>query len=504
MTLPYRTGLAVIVTAVVTQLAPAAADSSAPATASPRTASEDHKQPNILYVIADDLGWADVGFHGSKIKTPNIDRLCAEGVELTRHYVQPMCTPTRVGLLTGRYPSRFGDHAIKPCNERVLPPGTETLASALASVGYDTGLAGKWHLGSKPEWGPNHFGFTRSYGSLAGGCGPYNHFYKKGPFSRTWHRNEELIDERGHVTDLIGREVVRWVNAKREPWFYYVPFTAVHIPVKAPDKFIKLYEGQRLDADPEKDESYGRYAAYASQMDYWVGQMMEALEKTGQRRRTIVVFTSDNGSFPSWRPAGRYPGEHPPCPRLGSNLPYRGYKAQLYEGGILVPTCVNWPGKLKPGKVDALIHAVDWMPTLTRLAGYRPKSDLKWDGTDIWPWITGEETQTLPRTIYWKFTGGQMAIRHGHWKLILPRNELFNLADDPYEKRNLAKSEPARVAELLERLARARKLDAAKHPAQRRGHRSATEPTTPTGENASIGSGGPSKPTAGGSTPSCC
>ena len=406
-----------------------------------------------------------MGFHGSKIKTPNIDRLCAEGVELTRHYVQPMCTPTRVGLLTGRYPSRFGDQAVKPCNERVLPFGTETLASALASVGYDTGLSGKWHLGSKGEWGPNHFGFTRSYGSLAGGCGPYNHRYKKGPYSRTWHRNEKLIDAEGHVTDLIGREVVGWIEAKRQPWFYYVPFTAVHVPVKAPEKFIKLYEGETLDEDPKKDESFKRYAAYASQMDHWIGRMLDALDRTGQRERTIVIFTSDNGSFPSWRPSGLYPGEHPACPRLGSNLPYRGYKAQMYEGAIRVPTCVHWPGKLTAGKVDALMHVVDWMPTLTKLAGYRPKRELGWDGMDAWPWISGEAKQTQTRTIYWKFTRGQMAIRHGDWKLITPGNQLFNLADDPYEPKNLARAAPARLADLLERLADARKLDVAKRPA---------------------------------------
>ena len=423
------------------------------------------ERPNILYVIADDLGWADVGFHGSKIKTPNIDRLCAEGVELARHYVQPMCTPTRVGLLTGRYPSRFGDHAVKPCNERVLPFGTETLASALASVGYDTGLAGKWHLGSKGEWGPNHFGFDRSYGSLAGGCGPYNHFYKKGPYSRTWHRNEEPIEEEGHVTDLIGREAVGWINAKREPWFYYVPFTAVHVPVKAPKRFVALYDGETFDADPKKDESYRRYAAYASQMDHWIGRMIAALDKTGQRKRTLVVFTSDNGSFPSWRPTGLYPGQHLACPRLGSNLPLRGHKAQLYEGGIRVPTCVNWPGKLEPAKVDAVMHVVDWMPTLTRLAGYRPEGDLHWDGVDAWPWIAGRETQTEPRTLYWKFTGNRTAIRHGDWKLIAHRNELFNLADDPSETRNQAAAEPARVADLRERLAQARKLDVARRPA---------------------------------------
>jgi arylsulfatase A-like enzyme len=424
------------------------------------TESPDRK-PNVVVILADDLGWADVGFHGSKIKTPNIDRLCAEGVELTQHYVQPMCTPTRVGLLTGRYPSRFGDQAIKPCNERVLPFGTETLASALGSVGYHTGLAGKWHLGSQPEWGPSHFGFRHSYGSLAGGCGQFSHLYKKGPYSRTWHRNETLVDEEGHTTDLIAREVVGWIEQKKTPWFYYVPFTAVHVPVEVPGKYLQMYEEGAYDSDPARDLSFRRYAAYTTHMDDAIGRILEAVRRTGQRENTLVIFTSDNGSFPSWR-NGAYPGTFPPCPRLGSNLPYRGYKAQLYEGGIHSPTCVCWPGKLEPGKVDAIIHVVDWMPTLTRLAGYQPKSDLKWDGIDIWPWITGKETQTEPRTIYWKFTGGRMAIRHGDWKLIVPSNELFNLADDPYEKRNLAKSEPARVADLLERLARAQKLDVAR------------------------------------------
>ena len=431
-----------------------------------RAVAAAESKPNILFIVADDMGWADVGFHGSKIKTPNIDRLCREGVELNQHYVQPMCTPTRVALLTGRYPSRFGDQATKPCNTRVLPWGTETLAAALASIGYDTGLSGKWHLGSKGRWGPNKFGFTRSHGSLAGGCGPYNHFYKKGAYSRTWHRNGKLIDEEGHVTDLIGKEVVGWINAKKQPWFYYVPFTAVHVPVKAPEKFLKMYSGGTYDKDPKKDESFKRYAAYATQMDHWIGQMIDALNTTGQRERTIVIFTSDNGSFPSWRPSGKYPGTHPPCPRLGSNLPYRGYKAQLYEGGILAPTCVNWPGKLKPGRIAALMHVVDWMPTLTKLTGYKPKRDLKWDGMDVWPLITGRIAKPPARTIYWKFGGG-FAIRHGDWKLIVRgrgKTELFHLAEDPYEKTNLAVKNPERVAELKKLLTEARKLDVSKRP----------------------------------------
>lgn len=420
--------------------------------------------PNVLFIVADDLGWADVGFHGSKITTPNIDKLCAEGVELTQHYVQPMCTPTRVGLLTGRYPSRFGDQAIRPCNDRVLPFGTETLASTLASVGYDTGLAGKWHLGSKPQWGPNHFGFARSYGSLAGGCGQYSHLYKKGPYSRTWHRNESLVDEEGHTTDLIANEVVGWIEQQETPWFNYVPFTAVHVPVEVPEQYLEMYEEGAFDSDPARDLSFRRYAAYTTHMDDAIGRILQAVERTGQRESTLVIFTSDNGSFPSWSNRA-YPGSFPDCPRLGSNLPYRGYKGQLYEGGIRVPTCVNWPGTLESAKVDAPIHIVDWMPTLTKLASYEPEGDLKWDGIDIWPWVTGQSRKTTPRTLYWKFTRGRAAVRHGDWKLILPDKELFNLASDPYEKQNVAPTEPNRVADLLERLKQAQKLDVASRPA---------------------------------------
>ena len=198
-------------------------------------------RPNILFILADDLGWGDVGYHGSNIRTPNIDRLVETGVELDRHYVQPMCTPTRAALLTGRYPSRFGPHATVPSNHPVLADGYETLASTLRNAGYDTGLFGKWHLGSSPKYAPNEFGFDWSYGSLAGGVDPYNHRYKAGPYSRTWHRNGKPVDERGHVTDLIVSEAVEWIESRRNPWFCYVPFTAVHVPVKAPQEWLDRY-----------------------------------------------------------------------------------------------------------------------------------------------------------------------------------------------------------------------------------------------------------------------
>jgi arylsulfatase A-like enzyme len=306
-------------------------------------------------------------------------------------------------------------------------------------------------------------GFNRSYGSLAGGVGQYNHLYKKGPYSRTWHRNDRLVDEKGHSTDLIAREAVRWIEAKREPFFIYVAFTAVHVPVEVPPRYMELYEGKKFYDDPVKDESFKFYAAYATHMDDAIGRMVEALERTGMRENTLIVFASDNGSIPRWRPRGSYPGTYKACPVLGSNLPLRGLKAQLYEGGIRVPTIVNWPGKLAPRKVDSPVHVVDWMPTLTRLAGYKSKEDLKWDGRNIWPLLTGQVTPPEPRTLYWRFTRGRSAIRHGDWKLIVDQVqksvELYNLAVDPYEKHDLAGERPEQVDRLQALLAEQRKLD---------------------------------------------
>src|SRR5262245_44439441 len=173
---------------------------------------------NIVFIIADDLGWADVAFHGGNAPTPNLDKLASSGLELTQHYVAPVCSPTRTGLMTGRFWSRFG--VSNPQNERALPWDTATLPRALKQSGYETCLTGKWHLGSKPEWGPNHFGFDHSYGSLAGGVGPWNHFYKEGPFSTTWHRNEKLLVENGHVTDLIANEAIQWMAKRKDAPFF--------------------------------------------------------------------------------------------------------------------------------------------------------------------------------------------------------------------------------------------------------------------------------------------
>lgn len=229
-------------------------------------------KPNIVFIIADDLGWGMSRFMVATRPTPNLDRLAREGLELAQHYVAPVCSPTRTGLMTGRCWSRFG--VTNPQNERALPWRTVTLPKALKSVGYDTCLTGKWHLGSLPEQGPNHFGFDHSYGSLAGGVSPWNHRYKQGPFTQTWHRNEKLIEESGHVTDLIAAEAVRWIESRgTAPFFLYVPFTAVHLPIKEPDAWL------RRVPDSIQGDVPRHYAACVMHLDDAVGRIVTALEK---------------------------------------------------------------------------------------------------------------------------------------------------------------------------------------------------------------------------------
>ena len=415
--------------------------------------------PNIVFILADDLGWADVAFHGGNTPTPHLDRLVREGVELRQHYSAASCSPTRVGLLTGRCWSRFGVKS--PTNARALPWDTITLAKALKSVGYDTALVGKWHLGSQPDCGPNHFGFDHSYGSLAGGVGPYSHRYKEGVDSRTWHRNHAFVAEEGHVTDLISQEAIAWLRGRGDaPFFLYVPFTAVHLPLQEPEEWLaRVPAGIRGPVERQ-------YAASIMHLDDAVGRILQALQETGKREDTVVVFTSDNGGTKVDNNDPKYPGGPYIAGRLpGNNDPLRGQKTELYEGGIRVPAIVSWPGKLRPRVVSSPVQIVDWMPTLSRLAGYQPARELKWDGTDIWPLISGATRAAAERTLYWT-TPRATAVRRGDIKFILhhsPPNkaekvELFDLARDPNETTDLAGKRPKEVAafrQLMKALARA-------------------------------------------------
>ena len=425
-------------------------------------------RPNILFIIADDLGWADVAFHGGNKPTPNLDRLAAESLELTQHYVYPVCSPTRAALLSGRYATRFG--VTNPQNPRAYPWDTVTLARALKSAGYDTALIGKWHLGSSPDWGPQKFGFDHSYGSLAGGVGPWNHRYKQGEHSITWHRNGKLIEETGHVTDLLAREAIQWLESRAErPFFLYLPFTAVHIPIREPEEFVRRVPKEITE--PSRRE----YAACVMHLDDAVGRVLAALQKSGKAHNTLVVFTSDNGGYPIARNDDpQYPADNYEAgPAGGDNHPLRGMKTTAYEGGIRVPALVRWPARLTPGKLAAPVHITDWMPTFCGLAGYRPEKDLRWDGQDIGLLLTGTQAPK-PRALYWAAPGFRaQAVRVGDWKLIVnnPRAaagekksaketvELFDLAADPNESTDLAMKLPDKVAELRARLTELSKAD---------------------------------------------
>jgi arylsulfatase A-like enzyme len=420
------------------------------------------EKPNVVFIIADDLGWADVAFHGGIVPTPNLDRLKAEGVELTRHYVAPVCSPTRSALMTGRCWSRFG--VTTPQNDQALPFDTVTLPRALKECGYDTAITGKWHLGSKPEWGPNHFGFDHSYGSLAGGVGPYDHRYKKGEYSVTWHRNGELIEEEGHVTDLIADEAVKWIGERGEaPFLLYVPFTAVHLPVKEPQEWLDRVPASITGEVPR------HYAACIAHLDDAVGRIVRAIDDSGRGEKTLIVFTSDNGGSTSENNDTKYPADGYPQGTLpGNNAPWRGKKGDLYEGGIRVPTLARWTGTIPAASTcDALLHISDWMPTIAALAGFEGGLALKWDGIDAWPAISGKGT-VPDRVIYSAGPGFRArALHHGDWKLIVREgskgagetNELFDLGGDPAEARDLSSLEAGKLAEMKARLDAAARAD---------------------------------------------
>ena len=322
-------------------------------------------------------------------------------------------------------------------------------------------------MGSDPEFFPGMYGFDYSYGSLAGGIDPYTHRYKRGPYTFTWHRNGTLIEERGHATDLITREALDWLQEQENPWFCYIPYTAVHIPVRAPEEWVDHYSTAQYDADSDRDRSFKTYAAYTSHMDYCIGKLMEFLKCSDQTDNTIVVFASDNGAVTinPKQDIAKYPGRHDDTPRLGSNYPLRGHKAQLYEGGIRTPGIVSWPGRLKPFKLEEPINIVDWMPTFAALLDCPVPEDPKWDGVNILPLLLKDKekgNEEYPqRLFYWDLTHDRFALRQGDWKLIVHREgqELFNLREDPLEEHNQVSNFPKIAEQLMAKIKEQHSLD---------------------------------------------
>jgi arylsulfatase A-like enzyme len=420
-------------------------------------------RPNFVIILADDMGYGDPGYHGGAAKTPTLDKLAGEGIRLEAHYVHPMCSPTRCALLSGRYASRFGVTAAQ--NEQAMPLGTPTMASILGGAGYDTALIGKWHLGSTMESVPNKYGFGYSYGCLAGGCTPDSHDYKRGRFQQTWHRNDQFIEEKGHITDLITQEAVQWIEKRGDkPFFLYVPYTAVHVPINEPEKWLGM--------NPQiEDPGHRLYAADVSHLDDCVRQILGALEKKGFRDNTMVLFFSDNGAHEQLsNKQPLYPGDdtRPDVKVGGVNTPLRGFKTQVYEGGLRTPAIVHWPAKWKPAKINQPLSVTDWLPTFCALAHVPLPKDLAYDGSDVSPLLSGAVSETAfhPHPIYSVSPGFKASmVRKGPWKLVLngaknkkkekagagETRELFNLVDDIGETKDLLAEQP-KIAEELSAL----------------------------------------------------
>lgn len=410
------------------------------------TAPSPAPRSNIVVILADDLGWADIGYHGSEIRTPHLDQLAAGGTQLNRHYVYPTCSPSRVALLSGQFPSRFG--VLAPLSATTKMRGQDALLPrGLQKLGYRTHISGKWHIGETAEHRPLGYGFDTSYGYLRGQIDPYTHRYKAGDHV-TWHRNDQFIDEPGHVTDLITEQAIRVIeSAGDEPFFLYVAHHSPHYPLNEPPKWIAPY-------DKTIEDLWRRhYAAAVTHLDDGVGRIVEALERTGLRANTLIVFSSDNGGQKSWSGSQReYNGRYAAHTTLGNNQPLRGWKGDLYEGGIRVPAFVNWPGHIPAGRVcETPTHAVDWLPTLLSAAGGDPTDNEAAEGIDLWAALLGQSPALPDRVMYWK-TPSASAVRQGDWKLIQRRSgkriELFDLKDDPLEKNDLAAEQPERVRQL--------------------------------------------------------
>ncbi|MCX6898084.1 MAG: sulfatase-like hydrolase/transferase [Verrucomicrobia bacterium] len=404
------------------------------------TASVHAAKPNILLIVGDDMGYSDVGFHGCKdIPTPNLDALAASGVRFTNGYVSgPYCSPTRAGLMTGRYQTRFG-HEFNPGANQGLPLTEKTIADRLKAAGYITGCVGKWHLGSLPEMHPQKRGFDEFFGFLGGA---HSYFDAGGIL-----RGTEPVKELDYTTDAFGREAVSFIERhKAGPWFLYLAFNAVHTPMHATD--------DRLAKFPNvADKQRRTYNAMMLAMDEAIGRVRKKLADAGLEQNTLVTFISDNGG--------------PTMPGVtvnGSrNDPLRGSKRTTLEGGIRVPFVVSWPDRVKPGVFQQPAIQLDLHVTALAAAGVDVKPEWKLDGVNLLPFLSGEKSGAPHAALYWRF-GEQMAIRAGDYKLVrydsnadtrtgarkqpVTAAKLYNLAADIGETKDLAAEQPDKLKKL--------------------------------------------------------
>lgn len=417
----------------------------------PACAAAPHQKPNIIHIVADDLGWKDVGFNGcTDIKTPNLDALARGGAKFTQFYVQPMCTPTRAALLTGRYPFRYGlQTAVIPS---VSAYGLDTnewlMPQCLKEAGYKTAIIGKWHLGhaDKKYW-PKQRGFDYQYGAM---IGELDYFTHEEHHVLDWYRDNKPLREKGYTTQLIGKEAVKLIekHGPSTPLYLYLAFNAPHTPYQAPKEYIDRYKNI-------EDPTRRIYAGMISCLDEEIGRVVAALDKKGIRQNTLILFHSDNGGTRNAMFAGVMADMSKvkiPC----DNGPYREGKGTLFDGATRVCALANWPGRIKPQTVDGLIHAVDIYPTLAALAGASTARCKPLDGQNVWDTIA--EGKPSPRTEFvYNIEPFRAALRQGDFKLIwrtmLPSSvDLYDLSKDPSEQNNVAAAHPDKVLAMQRRL----------------------------------------------------
>jgi arylsulfatase A-like enzyme len=407
------------------------------------------RPPNIVLIMADDLGYGDLGCYGNKVtRTPNIDALAAGGLRFTDfHSSGAMCTPTRAATLTGMYQQRFGrkfDGAISGQRDynSGLPLEAVTIAEVLQKQGYATACFGKWHLGYQPPFLPTNQGFDAFRGLGSGDGDFHTHVDRSG--RADWWRDDKLAPESGYTTDLLTRHGVGFIRRNRsQPFFLYIPHLAIHFPWQGPDDPPHREQGKSYHADkwgiiPNPGNVAPHVTAMIESLDRGVGKIMSALKRWKLEENTLVIFTSDNGGYLTYGKNFR---------NISSNGPLRGQKSQLYEGGHRVPFIAFWPGHIRIGTTGATAHSTDLFQTFAHLAGANT-SQMQLDGIDLLPLL--EHGIPLPkRTLFWR-TSRDRAVREGEWKLcVTGKNaQLYNLTTDLAETNNLAGQFPDRVKKL--------------------------------------------------------
>ena len=404
------------------------------------------RQPDILFIMADDLGYADVSCYGrTSYRTPVIDGLAAGGLRFLQGYANSaVCSATRTALVTGRYQQRFLiglEEPVGPAKRLSLPEGTPTIASRFKDLGYRTALVGKWHVGAPPDHGPTRYGYDHFFGMSSGAADYFGHAGAPADPGRRrggLFFDETSVEREGYLTDLLADEAGRWIGEGGDaPFLLSLHFNAPHWPWEGPEDRAHS-QSLRILRDPSGG-SLETFARMVVAMDTAIGRVLRGLERSRRGRETIIVFTSDNG------------GE-----RYSDMWPFTGMKGELLEGGLRVPLIVNWPGRVKPGGVsDQVMTSMDFLPTLLAAAGGPALSAQDTDGVNLLPQILGE-APPVSRTLFWRFKANeQAAVRDGDWKYLKlgGKEHLFHVASDPRERAELAEVHPERLAALKARYA---------------------------------------------------